>query len=349
MVVADRRNRVTVRAYAPGRVNLIGDHTDYSGGYALPMAIDRGTTVVFEPGGATVELTSADETEPAVVSIDVADPGAITPGWARYVAGVVAATRPVHGGRGTITSDLPIGVGLSSSASLEVALALALGFTGPALELALACQRAEHLAWGTPTGILDQLASVAGRAGHALLIDCTSLAVVPVPLPDQVEVLVVDSGGRRSVAGSAYGQRRRQCQAAAALIGPLRNATPADVAAIGDPVVRRRARHVVSENARVLAFADHLAARDLVAAGRLMTISHTSLRDDFEVSTPALDDVVTALVATPGVYGARLTGAGFGGCVVALARPGSVAGFVAGSVAGQVVRSADGATVGPAQ
>ena len=314
-----------VLAHAPGRVNLIGDHTDYTGGWALPMAVDRGTTVELERGGATVELRSADDPEPACVPIDVADPAAVRPAWARYVAGVVAVLRPPAGGRGRVGTTLPLGAGLSSSAALEVAVALALGFDGTPLELALACQRAEQLAWGTRTGILDQLASAAGVAGHALLIDCAALVVEPVPLPGDVAVVVADTGQRRSVATSAYAERRAQCEAAEAVIGPLRAASSADVASLDDAVVRRRARHVVTENARVLDFAAAVRAGDLAGAGRLMAESHASLRDDFEVSTPALDALVERLAATPGVYGARLTGAGFGGCAVALADPASPA------------------------
>lgn len=327
-----------VRAFAPGRVNLIGDHTDHTGGLALPMAVHLGTTVELERGGRLVELVSADEAEPAVVPLDVSDPAALRPGWARYVAGVVAEVRPAEGGTGTVATTLPLGAGMSSSAALEVAVALALGFRGSPLDLALACQRAERRAWGVPTGVMDQLASAAGRAGSALLIDFTSLAVTPVPLPAGVDVVVADSGEHRSVAASAYEERRRQCQAAAALVGPLRSASPDAVLAIDDPVLRRRARHVVTENARVLAFVRCLRAGDLAGAGRLMTESHASLRNDFEVSTPALDRLVEALLAVDGVLGARLTGAGFGGCVVALARTGT-------RTPGLRVRPAGGATV----
>ena len=326
-----------VRAYAPGRVNLIGDHTDYTGGFVLPMAVELGTTVELERGGRTVELVSTTEPEPAVVPIDVADPARVSPGWARYVAGVVAAVRPVEGGRGRVTTTLPQGAGLSSSAALEVALALALGFEGAPSELARACQRAELLAWGTPTGVMDQLASAAGRAGHALLIDCTSLDVVPVPLPASVEVVVVDSGERRTVASSAYGERRRQCEAATARVGPLREASLEALEGL-PTVLQRRARHVVGENRRVLEAARCLGEGDVTGAGRLMTESHASLRDDFEVSTAALDRLVGDLLRTPGVYGARLTGAGFGGCVVALVEPGTL-------TPGRRVSAADGARV----
>ena len=309
----------TGRAFAPGRVNLIGDHTDYTGGLAMPMALEWGTTVEVTPGGTRVHLTSSEEPEPAVVDLDVADPRAVSPAWARYVAGVVAVVRPPQGATGTVSTTLPVGAGLSSSASLEVAVALALGFDGPPMELALACQRAEHLASGVPSGVMDQLASVLGRRGHALLIDFASLEVVPVPVPGGVDVVVVHSGQARALAGSAYAERRAQCEAAAEVVGPLREATLDDLARLDDDLLRRRARHVVTENQRVLDFADALRAGDLEGAGRLMAASHASLAADFEVSTAALDALVAELSAAPGVYGARLTGAGFGGCAVALA------------------------------
>jgi galactokinase len=308
-----------VRAFAPGRVNLIGDHTDYTGGWALPMAVEWGTTVEVERGGTRVELTSEEEPAPAVVDLDVADPGAVEPAWARYVAGVVAVVRPGAGAVGTVRTTLPVGAGLSSSAALEVALALALGFEGTPRELALACQEAEHLASGVPSGVMDQLASVLGQEGDALLIDFTSLEVRPVPMPAGVDVVVVHSEQARALAGSAYAERHAQCRAAEAVIGPLRDASEFHLARLDDDLLRRRARHVVTENRRVLEFADCLWMGDLAGAGRLMTASHASLAGDFDVSTPALDDLVAELCAVPGVYGARLTGAGFGGCVVALA------------------------------
>lgn len=312
------------QAFAPGRVNLIGEHTDYTGGYVLPMAVHLGTTVAIDPGGREVVLSSADEPLPARVRLDVAEPAAVLPSWARYIAGVVAELRPVSGGRGSVTTTLPIGAGLSSSAALEVAVALALGFEGTPLELALLCQRAEQKASGVPCGIMDQLASAAGVAGHALLIDCSTNEVTPVPLPEGVDVVAVHSGEHRTLVGSGYAERRSACERAAVIVGPLRAATLAEVAAIDDPVVRRRARHVVTENQRTLAFADALRGGDLHAAGELMDESHASLRDDFEVSTAALDALVDRLRATPGVYGARLTGAGFGGCAVAICEEGAL-------------------------
>lgn len=308
-----------IRAFAPGRVNLIGDHTDYTGGWALPMAIEWGTTVEIDRGGSRVELTSSEEPAPAVVELDVADPRAVEPAWARYVAGVVAVVKPPSGAVGSVTTTLPVGAGLSSSAALEVSVALALGFEGTPHELALACQQAEHLASGVPSGVMDQLASTLGQEGHALLMDFTSLEVVTVPMPAGVDVVVVHSGQARALAGSAYAERRAQCEAAAKVIGPLREANEFHLAGLDDPLLRRRARHVVTENRRVLEFADCLWMGDLAGAGRLMAASHASLASDFEVSTPALDALVAELSAVPGVYGARLTGAGFGGCVVALA------------------------------
>jgi len=335
-----RLHNGSVRAQAPGRVNVIGDHTDHTGGYALPIAVDRGTVVDIEPGGDWVELRSDAEPEVARVPVDIDDPASLHPPWARYVGGVVVATRPPSGGRGTVRTTLPVGAGLSSSAALEVAVALALGFAGTALELAMACQRAEHLASGVPSGVMDQLASAAGKAGHALLIDCSACTVAPVPLPDGIALVVVHSGQARTLAGTAYAERRAQCESAARIIGPLRQATVTDVERLADPVLRRRARHVVTENARVLACVEALGAGDLAAVGRLMVESHRSLKDDFEVSTDALDGLVRALVATPGVYGARLTGAGFGGCAVALAAADS-------PVGGWRFQPADGASVLP--
>lgn len=327
-----------MRAHAPGRVNLIGDHTDYTGGYVLPMAIDMGTTVEIERGGDRVELSSSDQPEPACVDLDVDKPGTVSPDWARFVAGVVAVLRPAVGAKGSVSTSLPVGAGLSSSAALEVALALALGFQGGVTELAVLCQQAEQLASGVPSGVMDQLASAAGVAGHALLIDCTSLQITPMPVPEGVDVVVVDSGERRALATSAYAERRAQCEAAIEVLGPLREASPADVATLPDGVVRRRARHVVTENERVVQFSECLRRRDMAGAGRLMVRSHASLRDDFEVSTPALDRLVGKLTAIPGVFGARLTGAGFGGCAVALAEAGT-------AVPGWRVRAVNGATV----
>lgn len=313
-----------LRAFAPGRVNLIGDHTDHMGGPVLPMAIQLGTTVSGVRGGARIELTSDLFDGEVRLDLPVGDPASTSPAWGRYVAGVAAQLGATIGLSGQVTSDLPAGAGLSSSAALEVAVALALGGDAVAadpLHVARSCQAAERLATGVPCGIMDQLASVAGVEGHALLIDCSTLQVTPVPLPEQACIWVVHSGQERTLAGSAYADRRAECERARDELGHLPSADPDAVERLRDPVVRARARHVRSESARVHAFADALRAGDLGTAGALMVASHRSLREDFEVSTPALDATVARLLATPGVHGARLTGAGFGGCVVALAEP----------------------------
>jgi galactokinase len=315
-----------VIAFAPGRVNLIGDHTDYTGGLVLPMAIQLGTTVRFrpDPGALRIWFESDAEPEPADLPLVVPRPAQVSPLWARYLAAVLSEVAPVTGGAGSISTDLPVGSGLSSSAALEVAAALALGFRGPPLELAMACQRAEQKACGVPCGLMDQFASAAGVSGCALLIDCRSNHLERVPIPDHCEIVAVHSGEVRSLAGSEYAQRRRDCEEAAAVLGHLADASPGDVASLRDDRLRGRARHVVTENWRVRSFAASLGAGDLETAGKLMLASHASLRDDFEVSTPALDALVEDLSGRPGVFGARLTGAGFGGCVVALSAPGAL-------------------------
>lgn len=313
--------QITVRA--PGRVNLIGDHTDYTGGLVLPMAIDRWTEIIGTPGGGVVQLASRNEAMPAVVPIGVDDPASLTPPWARYVAGVVAEARPARGFSGTVTTTIPVGAGLSSSAALEVAVALAIGVDAPPVELAQLCQKAEQRASGVPCGIMDQLICAAGVDGHAVMIDCHELSLTPVVIPDGAEVVVI-YGHHRTLAGSEYADRVAECARAEAEIGPLRLASLADVATIADPLVQRRARHVVAENTRVRQFAAALAAGDLRAAGHLMGEAHRSIRDDFETSTPTMDRIVADIAATPGVFGARMTGGGFGGCVVALAEPGAL-------------------------
>jgi galactokinase len=327
-----------IRAYAPGRVNLIGDHTDYTGGLVLPMAIDLGTTVTGERGGDAVRLASASAAGEVLLPLDPGDPAGVRPAWGRHVAGVLAVLRPAAGFTGLVSSTLPVGAGLSSSAALGVAVALALGFSGPQRELAQACQRAEQLATGVPCGVMDQMTAAAGVAGHALQMDCSTLEITGVPVPDDTEVVVVHSGQSRELAGSEYAARRAECVAAEEIIGPLRSAGPRDVDRLDDPVLRARARHVITENARVREFASALAAGDLPACGELMVASHRSLAGDFGVSTPQLDGLVRSLLSRPGVYGARLTGAGFGGCVVALTTP-------AADIAGWHVRPSGGAWV----
>ncbi|HZR92710.1 MAG TPA: galactokinase [Gaiellaceae bacterium] len=312
---------------APGRVNLMGDHTDYNEGFVLPMAIDRDCLVAVRPrSDGRIGFRSLD-LQPEEAAVEVAadggdEPASVEPAWGRYVAGVVRVLaergRPPVGAEAVLSSSVPRGSGLASSAALEVACALALvavaGFELPARELAAACREAEHVATGVPCGIMDQLVALEGRAGAALLLDCRSLELEPVPLPPGVAVLAVHSGLPRALAGSAYAERRAACERAAARLGvrALRDARPADAAG------EAYARHVVSENARVLDTAAAIRAGDLDALGPLFAASHASLRDDYRVSTPELDALVEALVEA-GALAARLTGAGFGGCVVALA------------------------------
>ena len=292
---------------APGRVNLIGDHTDYSDGFVLPLAIDRDCLIAFAP---------REDARVQVRSLDVADSD-----WERFVDGSVAALadrgRAPTGIDAALSSTVPVGSGLSSSSALSVALTLALAAAGGldlgAREMAHAALDAEVRATGVPGGLMDQLTALFGRRGHALLIDCRSLAVEPIPLPDSYSVLAVHSGLPRTLAGSAYAERLRACEEIAARLGvsALRDATLEQVA--GEPL----ARHVVTENQRVLEFAEALRAGAADRLGPLLFASHASLRDDFEVSTPELDLAVDLLVEH-GAIGARLTGAGFGGCVVAL-------------------------------
>ena len=317
---------------APGRVNLIGDHTDYTGGLVLPMAIDRWTEITGHAEGTSIELRSADEPAPVHIHLPVTDPATVEPHWGRYVAGVAAEMRALTGFDGRVTTTIPVGAGLSSSAALEIAVALALGFEGSATDLALLCQRAEQRASGVPCGIMDQLCIAAAVDGHAVMIDCSSLDVTPVPLPEDVAV-VVRFVAHRTLAGSEYADRVAECARAEAEIGPLAAASVTDTDRISDDLVRARARHVVTENQRVRDFAAALAVHDLAEAGRLMVASHDSLRDDFGTSTPVMDAAVADLVATPGVHGARMTGGGFGGCVVAL-----VERDAASSIDGWVVR-----------
>lgn len=328
-------SRTTQRAVAPGRVNLIGDHTDYTGGLVLPMAIDRYTEIHFAAQPERVQLASFDDPAKVDLPLVIDDPATVQPAWGRYVAAVIAELQPTTGLHGHVSTDIPVGAGLSSSAALEVAAALALGFTGSPRELAELCRRAEHRATGVPTGIMDQLVIAAGVHGHALLIDCHDLAITSVAIPADVEI-VVQFVAHRTLEGSPYAERVAQCAAAETEIGPLRLATPADAASIAEPIVRARALHVTEENQRVRDFAAAITAGDLTAAGRLMVESHASMRDLYTCSTPAVDAVVQAMCATPGVYGARLTGGGFGGCVVALAEPGALH-------TGWVVRPVDGA------
>ena len=320
---------------APGRVNLVGEHTDYNLGFVLPAAIELEIRIAFVPSGDRhVELTS--ETTGERAAFDLEDIGPSPGGMAAYVAGTAWALAeagiPTRGLRGVVASSLPRASGLSSSAALELAAAWALAVDPaaiPPLDLARICQRAENAYVGVNCGLMDQFASACGVAGAAMLLDCRSLAWRPVALPLAGHALVViHTGSSRSLSASQYNARRAQCEAAAAALAhedpgirSLRDVTPAMLPAVAtrvDEETFRRCRHVVTENERVEATIAALAAGDLPAVGKAWAASHASLRDDFEVVSPELQALVEIAAAVPGVVAARMTGAGFGGCTVNL-------------------------------
>ena len=309
---------------APGRVNLIGEHTDYNDGLVLPMAIEPALWLAFEPA-EDVQLVS-DDADGAVV-FATADPGGERlSGWGIYVQGVARmlgeAGTPVRGLRGAIASDIPTGAGLSSSAALELAVARAMVPSDhwQPVEMARLAQRVENAWVGVDSGIMDQLVCACGRAGSALLIDCRSLEVEPVALPEGVVVVVLDTGSRRELASSQYNDRFDACRQAARLLGvaALRDADPEAVEGLADERLRRRARHVVGEIARTRALVDALRAGDLDRVSSLLAAAHASMRDDFEASGPELDAMVAAATRSDGCVGARMTGGGFAGCAVAV-------------------------------
>ncbi len=330
---------------APGRVNLIGEHTDYNDGFVLPLAIDRAVWIALRPRqDRTVAVYSVDYDQAGEFSLDGLQRGKT--GWIEYLKGTAwslqEAGHRLTGWEGVLTGDVPLGAGLSSSAALEMATARAFAAAGnlawePAAMARLA-QRAENQWVGVNCGIMDQLISAAGRAGHALLIDCRSLDMEPVPLPPGAAVVVLDTATRRGLVDSAYNERRGQCEAAARAFGvpALRDVTiecfqrSADAL---DAAARRRARHVITENDRTLQAADAMRRGDAAELGRLMQQSHRSLRDDYEVSSDALNAMVECASAQEGCYGARMTGAGFGGCAIALVRAETAADFVARTAA----------------
>lgn len=313
---------------APGRVNLIGEHTDYNDGFVLPAAIDRELWIALRPRPDPEVQAHSLDFGPGGFSLEGLSPG--EDGWIEYVKGVAwvlqEAGHRLSGWEGVLGGDIPIGAGLSSSAAVEMAVLRA--FTAvsdlpwePKVAARLG-QRVENEWISVNSGIMDQLVVGLGRGGHALLIDCRSLDVEPVPLPTGVTLVVLDTGTRRGLVGSAYNERRQQCEAAATACGApaLRDVDAAmlETAENLEPTALRRARHVVTENERTLDAADALRAGDMERLGRLMDGSHVSLRNDFEVSTEALDVIVDLARGQPGCLGARMTGAGFGGCAIAL-------------------------------
>eukprot|EP00058_Branchiostoma_floridae_P025260 XP_002610750.1 hypothetical protein BRAFLDRAFT_90953 [Branchiostoma floridae] len=328
----------TTAVCGPGRVNLIGEHTDYNEGFVFPMALPMVTVVVgrkTDTGVCRVVTTAESADDPKQVEFPVPStanplqPG--KPAWANYVKGVVANFKgEVSSFDAVLASSVPLGGGLSSSASLEVATYTFLEQLNPQdppvslKEKALACQKAEHEFPGMPCGIMDQFISVMGKEGHALLLDCRSMDAQLVPLdnPDVV-VMVTNSNVRHELTGSEYPTRRRQCEEAAKILGKnsLREATMDDLEAHKDkfdPEVLCRARHVIGEIRRTTEAAEALRARDYAKFGKLMVESHNSLRDDYEVSCAELDTLVSAAMECTGVYGSRMTGGGFGGCTVTL-------------------------------
>ena len=322
-----------LRGYrAPGRANLIGEHTDYNGGFVLPVALEMDTCVAGRHTAERVlRLRSLDEPGDIVVDLDSRAPAHPEDGWGRYAAGVVRSAldegHALRGFDGVIASDVPIGAGLSSSAALEVSIAKAVLAADPGpLAIARMCRRAENVYVGARTGIMDQLAAAACEGGSALFIDCRDETFEPVALPDNVAVLVIDSDVRRRLVASGYNERRADCERATAALGvtSLRDARLADVeAADMDDDARRRARHVVTENGRVLGTVAALRAGDLDEIGRLFAASHRSMNEDFGITTPEVDALVDIASGIPGVVAARMTGGGFGGCTVNLVRSGA--------------------------
>jgi galactokinase len=336
---------------APGRVNLIGEHTDYNDGFVLPLAIDRAAWIALRPrDDSRVSVYSIDYEEAR--EFDLNDLKHEKAGWIEYLKGVAwclqDAGMKLKGWEGVLAGDVPLGAGLSSSAAVEMATARAFaavsGFDWDAVAQAKLAQRSENKWIGVNCGIMDQLISSTGKAGHAMLIDCRSLELQPAPLPEGVAVVVLDTSTRRGLVDSAYNERRSQCEAAAKTfaVRALRDVTPASLASTDgqlDATTHRRARHVVTENDRTVRAVDAMRRGDMSCLGRLMNESHASLRDDYEVSSDALNAMVEAAQAHKDCYGARMTGAGFGGCAVAIVKQDAADDFVAATSAAYKART----------
>lgn len=315
---------------SPGRVNLIGEHTDYNDGFVLPMAIDYAAWVALRPRkDSQVRINALDMGEELV--FDLADFSRNRGGWEEYAKGVAWALQeegyPLKGWEGVLAGDVPIGAGLSSSAALELALARAFALVSgqewDPRRVALACQKAENHWVGVNSGIMDQLISASGKEDHALLIDCRSLKTRQVPMLENARIVILDTATRRGLVDSAYNERRTQCEAAACHfdLPALRDLSLAgleDKIGILNHTLYKRARHVISANQRVLEAERALKRGDAAALGELMNESHTSMRDDFEISREEMDQMVSIAQAQPGCYSARMTGGGFGGCAIAL-------------------------------
>jgi galactokinase len=343
---------ITLTVTAPGRVNLLGEHVDYNDGPVLPVAIDRVVTITATPrSDRLVKLTALDLNQSVTANLDQLDEkldvqGARLPGWALYPAGVAWVLRQhglaVGGVDASFTSNVPIGAGLSSSAAVEVAFATLWkaigGWSATQMEIARMCQEAENRYVGVNCGLMDQFASAHGVEGHALYMDTRTLDWRPVPLPAGAVVVIADSKVRHSLANSAYNERRAACEEAVRLLQPvlpgiraLRDVTPAQFqahAGLLPPNVAKRAQHVVEECARVDEAIVKLEAGDTAGFGQLMFAGHASLRDLYEVSVPELDSLVAIAGSLPGCLGARLTGAGFGGCTVNLVQEAYAPAFI---------------------
>ncbi len=370
-------------ARAPGRVNLLGEHVDYNDGFVLPAAIDRATWVAFSPSGSDKSTLVAADLSAEVsltresVSTKTAADGTPLPEWARYPAGVMWALNEekcsTPGMNAVFTSDVPRGAGLSSSAALELAFGVAwqkLGnWTMPPMELARKGQMAENQYVGVNCGIMDQFASACGKQDHLLYLDCRSLEWQSLPLPENVAIVIADTTIRRSLTTSAYNDRRSACEQAVSLlrqklpgIRALRDVSVTDFVRFSSSLsgeVERRARFVVEEIERSCHAAELLEGGDVAQFGVLMNACHAGLRDLYEVSCPELDEMAKIGQALPGCYGARLTGAGFGGCTVNLVARDSAEGFAKALAAGYeqrtslrpeiyICQASDGAGVGPA-
>src|SRR5690606_6578491 len=344
-------------AWGPGRVNLIGEHTDYNDGFVMPMALERRAMVALTPRtDGRVRILADDLGESGELDLGDLGPGvtargasgtAQRVGWLDYPKGMAWSllqagekAPPLTGFDGVLASDVPRGAGLSSSAAVELAVAAALLLPGPdgagwdRKAVARAARRAENEWVGVASGIMDQLIGTVATKGSAVLIDCRDLSLENVSVPESVRVVVLDTGTRRGLAGSAYNDRRAACERVSAALGvvALRDVVSEDLPGLEgrlDAVDLRRARHVVEENARTVEGASALQSGDVEGFGLLMAQSHASLRDLYQVSSPALDTMVEAAEAAPGCLGARMTGAGFGGCAVALVRTASVPEFIA--------------------
>lgn len=324
---------------APGRVNLIGEHTDYNDGFVLPMAIDRSFWMALSPReDSIVQVHSLDLDE--FDAFDAAKPLHNRGGWGEYMRGIAwylsKQGYQLTGWNGVTAGNIPIGAGLSSSAGVELATARAFcavsGIEWLPVEMAKAAQRTEIEWVGVNCGIMDQLISAAGVAGHAVLIDCRSLVLEAVPLPAGTSIVILDTSTRRELVNSAYNERQKQCKEAAAFFGvtALRDVSWNDFnqRSAGMPMlIQKRAKHVISENERTLKAAEAMKAGDVNTMGILMNESHRSLSEDFEVSSEALNAIVVLAQSHPECYGARMTGAGFGGCGVALVKSEQVGDF----------------------